>query len=86
MHKAKIINRDETPNSLQVSVLHNVTAGNFFPGVKFLIKNITEETITIEIRPSGQKEFISTTLYPGWNPEICEEIKAATAGTLQYGY
>ena len=52
----------------------------------FLIKNITDDNITAEIRPAGQDNFIETVLYPGWNPEMCEEIRDAEEGTLQYGY
>lgn len=39
----RIINRAEVINSLQVSVLRNIPAGDFNPGIGFLVKNITEE-------------------------------------------
>lgn len=82
----KILNKDLLINSLQVSKLANIPAGNFNPGIYFLVKNITDENITIEIRPAGQKEFISTVLYPGWNPELISEIKNVTVNQLQYGW
>ena len=82
----KVANREGKISSVQVSILQNVPAGDFFPGVIFLIKNITDDNITIQIRPAGQDNFIETVLYPGWNPEMCEEIRDAEKGTLQYGY
>ena len=36
--------------------------------------------------PVGMNEFITTTITPGWNPEIIEAIKVNTDNTLQYGY
>jgi hypothetical protein len=82
----RIINRAEVINSLQVSVLRNIPAGYFNPGIGFLVKNITEENMQLQVRPAGQSEFITTVLYPGWNPEIYSEIKGVLANTLQYGY
>lgn len=34
----RIINRAEVINSLQVSVLRNIPAGDFNPGIGFLVK------------------------------------------------
>lgn len=82
----KVANREGKISSVQVSILQNVPVGDFFPGVIFLINNITDDNITAEIRPAGQDNFIETVLYPGWNPEMCEEIRDAEEGTLQYGY
>lgn len=82
----RIINRAEVINSLQVSVLRNIPAGDFNPGIEFLVKNITEGNMQLQVRPAGQSEFITTVLYPGWNPEIYSEIKGVLANTLQYGY
>ena len=50
----KVANREGKISSVQVSILQNVPAGDFFPGVIFLIKNITDDNITAEIRPAGQ--------------------------------
>ena len=55
-------------------------------GLDFLVKNITEGNIQLQVRPAGQSEFITTVLYPGWNPEIYSEVKGVLANTLQYGY
>ena len=71
--------------SLQVSVIGNIPSGNFklgSPKEVFLIKNITDEAI----KPAGSGEFITTKIYPGWNPEIISEIQDAPENSLQYGY
>lgn len=82
----KILNKDLLINSLQVSKLKDIPQGNFNPGIYFLVKNITDNNIAIEVRPAGQSEFVSTVLYPGWNPELISEIKNVTANQLQYGW
>lgn len=82
----KILNKDLLINSLQVSKLKDIPQGNFNPGIYFLVKNITDNNITIEVRPAGQSEFVSTVLYPGWNPELISEIKNVTVNQLQYGW
>lgn len=82
----KVTNRDGVINSLQVSRLYSIPAGDFNPGIYFLIKNITEEPITASIQLANQDTPISTILYPGWNVEICNKITGVTANTLQYGY
>lgn len=81
-----IVNQDLKVQSLQVSRLLNVPAGEFEPGLMFLLKNITDENITVEIRPAGQEEYISTILYPGWNVELVNAVKGVTDNTLQYGF
>ena len=81
-----VINQGGNINSLQVSVLRDVPAGDFNPGICFLVKNITEGSIELSVRPAGQADFVTTVIYPGWNPEIYVEIKGVTADTLQYGY
>lgn len=82
----KITNQGGAINSLQVSVLKDIPAGNFNPGIYFLVKNITEGNIKAQVRPAGQSEFVTTIIYPGWNPEIYSEIKGVSEDTLQYGY
>lgn len=52
----------------------------------FLIKNITEDNVEVEIIPAGQIAAITTVLYPGWNVEIVNQINNAPADTLQYGF
>lgn len=75
--------------SLQVSVIGNIPSGNFklgSPKEVFLIKNLTDGTLTLTVKPAGNDEFIETKVYPGWNPEIISEIQGAQENQLQYGY
>lgn len=81
----QLYNQGRVINSLQVSVLKDVTPGNFNPGVVFLVKNNTEEDLQVTIVPAGQLEPVTTTLYTGWNPELIKQIINAPSG-LQYGY
>ena len=68
-------------------LIKNITEDPYFnPGHYFLIKNITEDPYGVEIRPAGQEEFVTTVMYPGWNPEIVSEIKDAPDNVFQYGY
>ena len=82
----KLVNNDGLTNSLQISKLGNIPAGNFKLGLYFLVKNITDNNITIQVKMPGANDFISTVFYPGWNVELVEEIKGVTKGQLQYGY
>ena len=72
--------------TLQVAVVKDIPAGNFNLGKPFLIKNITEDNITCQIKPAGQNEYVTTVIYPGWNPELCSEVLGVQSNTLQYGY
>lgn len=81
----KLLNQGEVLNSLQVSILKDVPTGNFNPGIIFLLKNITQEEITVSVVPAGQNDSIETIIYPGWNPELIKKVINAPAG-LQYGY
>ena len=83
----KLINKDGNSISLQVSTLGVIPLTNFEPGFKFLVKNLTDSNITMEIRPAEMLEYVETVIYPGWNPEICAGVKfSGTLGELQYGY
>lgn len=85
MEENKIVNEGGVITSLQVSQIGNIPAGDFKPGFNFLIKNITDNNITISVKPVGNKTSVSTVLYPGWNPELCSEISSVTVNTLQFG-
>lgn len=66
--------------------LFAVTAGDSTFAQPAVLKNITESIITLEVLPAGGTEYISTTIYPGWNCEIVTGVKGATENILQYGY
>lgn len=77
--------------NFQVARMGTIPSGNFnitVSGQKqpFLIKNITEDNVEVEIVPAGQTTGITTVLYPGWNVEIVNQINNAPADILQYGF
>lgn len=81
-----IVNKNHDINSLQISILLTPTTGSKFTlNSGFLIKNITEETINLEVKLLGSNTYITTPFYEGWNPEIVKEIKNVPEG-IQIGY
>lgn len=82
----KLYSTQGVQNSLQVSVVKDVPEGDFNPGRVFLLKNNTEESLSVRIKPAGQDDIIMTTLQSGWNPELVREVYDAPANSLQYGY
>lgn len=89
----RIYNRANAANSLQISIMGKVEAVAKFSipngmGGKepFLLKNITEDPITVEVVLAGMDEPITTVLYSGWNVELVKQVNNAKADTLQYGY
>ena len=81
-----IHNRDGRATSTQVSRMDDITEDVFTPEFYFLIKNTNDNEVTVEIRPAGQEKFITTVLYPGWNPELCSGVRISGETGLQYGY
>lgn len=73
--------------SLQVSKMGVIPTGTFkLENYKpFLIKNITEDNVSVSIRLANMPAPITTILYPGWNPELVIEVMDATENQLQYG-
>lgn len=89
----RIYNRANSANSLQISIMGKVkpVAEFSIPNGKggkepFLLKNITEDPITVEVVLAGMEEPITTVLYSGWNVELVKQVNNAQADTLQYGY
>lgn len=89
----RIYNRANAANSLQISIMGAVEAVAEFSipngmGGKesFLLKNITEDPLTVEVVLAGMDEPITTVLYSGWNVELVKQVNNAQANTLQYGY
>lgn len=68
----------------QITRMKAVT-GNYKQNVPFLVKNDSEDDIRLEVKFDGSDEYIETTFYVGWNPEVIIEIKNAPAG-IQIGY
>lgn len=73
---------------IQISYIADVPAGDKTFDTGVLLKNITDDNITANIRLVGMSEgtYVNTVLYPGWNVELVIEIIGATVNTLQYGY
>lgn len=89
----RIYNRANSANSLQISIMGKVEAVAEFSipngmGGKepFLLKNVTEDPITVKVVLAGMDEPITTVLYSGWNVELVKQVNNAVADTLQYGY
>lgn len=81
-----IKNNSGIPVNIQISTLGDIPAGDYIPNRSFLIKNITEDNITITGRLAGNMQVVSTVVYPGWNPEIFYELENVVKNTLQFGY
>lgn len=83
---SQTLNKNFDHQSLQVSVLKDVSSGKDFEMDNgFLIKNITEDDIELTIIPLHQKESIKTIFYSGWNPELVKKIINVPSG-IQIGY
>lgn len=80
-----ITNVNNAQNSLQISKLGNVPEGNSTFQQPSLIKNITDDSIVLQVKLLGNNDYIETVLYPGWNVELITAIKGAVANQLQYG-
>lgn len=86
MMSGKIENSNGVTNSIQISKLGPVTTGNFSQSTPFLLKNITDENLTVEVQLANMPSTITTVLYPGWNPELVIKVNNAVADQLQYGF
>lgn len=83
------LNQNERPTSLQVSRLYLLPAGDFelpYGSNAVLVKNITDDNVTVEVLlKDSEGQYVSTILYPGWNPELIIGIKNVPENTLQAG-
>lgn len=82
------LNQNERPISLQVSRLWDIPAGDFTVkkgNTPVLLKNITEDNVTLQILLMDSNDYVSTVIYPGWNPELVIGIKNVPGNTLQAG-
>ena len=71
----------------QISKLGVIPINGFEPNFTFLIKNNTDSNLLVNIKLANNEEYIITTIYPGWNPEICSGINyLGSLGDLQFGY
>lgn len=82
----KLLNKNHSVTSLQVSTLQDVPAGKDFELTSgFLIKNISDDDIQLTVIPLDGNEEITTIFYSGWNPELVKKIINVPSG-IQIGY
>lgn len=92
MEDNRIMNRGNFANSLQISEIGNIPSGEFsiddMRGDKlpFLVKNITEDPIEVEVILAGMETPVTTVFYAGWNVELVKQVNNAQVNTLQYGF
>ena len=83
------LNQNNRPTSIQVSRLSLLPAGDFelpYGSNSVLVKNISDDNVTVEVLlKDSDGQYISTVLYPGWNPELIIGIRAVPENTLQIG-
>ena len=77
------VNRQGATVSAQISVMGSIdiSAGDFRlndGNYVFNIKNDSEIPVVLNVQLPGMEdgEFVATTFYPGWNPEIVKTIQA----------
>lgn len=73
------------PARVQITRLVDIT-GLYQSDVPFVVKNITEENVTVTGRLACMDSDITTVLAPGWNPELFVELDNVPASTLQAGF
>lgn len=91
MYNTKVETQEGYFNSLQVASMGNITGANFSvlrlnseAKQAFLIKNDTEDNVQLTVTlVSGDQ--VTTTFYPGWNPELVIIVQDEVEG-LKYGY
>jgi hypothetical protein len=54
-------------------------------GAAFVIKNDSEEAVSVTIMPALGDFLVTTNLQPGWNPELVRSINIGPADLL-WGY
>ncbi len=82
----KIKTRTGENTSLQITHLQDASGDFSLDGVEFLIKNNTGAKIELQVKCAKDDEYVTTTIYPGWNPEIVSAIKGAPSTGIQIGY
>ena len=73
------MSRRGTSDAVNIGEIKNVDMTQGYKGSESVnVKNNGSEAVTLSVHmfdaPEG--EYIETTFYPGWNPEIIDEIQA----------
>lgn len=82
----QIHNENERIISLQVSKMKKIPAGNYTQDEPFLIKNITDNNITLQVLLADDDDYIENIIYPGWNPELVKGIKGVKDNNILIGW
>lgn len=83
--KQYIMNRMGEYCSLQISQLKDIE-GDYESKSPFLIKNISGDSLQLQLKLVNNSSYIETFIDEGWNPEICEGVKGITGkGLIQIG-
>lgn len=83
------MSRKGTSDASNIGTLINVDMAQGYKGSEPVnVKNNGGEAVTLSVHmfdmPKG--EYVETTFYPGWNPEIIDEIQAnAEVSNIQVG-
>lgn len=73
------MSRRGTSDAANIGEIKNVDMTVGYKGSEPVnVKNNGSETVTLSVHmfDMPQGEYIETTFYPGWNPEIVDEIQA----------
>lgn len=88
------VNRQGATVSAQISVMGSIDISDDDFMINngkydFNIKNESDEPVVLNVRLAGmdEEEYVSTTFYPGWNPEIVKAVQMdSSVGTdLKWG-
>ena len=73
------MSRRGTSDAANIGLIENVDMSvGFTSDVPVNVKNIGSEAVTLSVHMYDEAPgiYIETTFYPGWNPEIVDEIQA----------
>lgn len=83
------MSRKGTPDTTNIGLIQNVDMAAGYQGTYPVnVKNNGDEAVTLSVHmyDMPQGEYIETKFYPGWNPEIVDEIQAnAEVSNIQIG-
>lgn len=81
-----IDSKNSEPVSLHIKKLMAVSGKVVKPMSGFLVKNISGGNLTLSVKMKDSNEYIETVFYPGWNPELIDEIEDVEENKIQIGY
>ena len=83
------MSRRGTSDTANIGLIENVDMSNGFSSdvpVNVKINGAEPVTLTVHMYDEAPGIYVETTFYPGWNPEIVDEIQAnAALSNVQIG-